>query len=126
MEIRMSGTIGSVLKQKGNEVWFITPDQSVYDAIEKMAFKAVGALLVLSGGKLVGIISERAFRKGYDTELTALPTSHLFPTQTTRLAFRRGAYLRSFTVEFIRLFAPHLRPGDLKLIAAASGETFEI
>ncbi|HEX7558560.1 MAG TPA: CysB family HTH-type transcriptional regulator, partial [Usitatibacter sp.] len=61
----------------------------------------------------VGIISARAFRKGKDEGLVALDCAHLFPMQTTRLAYRRGAYLRNYTVEFIRLFAPHVRGADL-------------
>jgi LysR family transcriptional regulator, cys regulon transcriptional activator len=80
----------------------------------------------VSLGLGVGIISARAFRKGADEGLQALGCEHLFPMQTTRLAFRRGAYLRGYTVEFIRLFAPHLRGDDLKQLAAAAGDNFAI
>ena len=74
----------------------------------------------------VGIISARAFRKAKDEGLRALDCAHLFPTQTTRLAYKRGAYLRTYTVEFIRLFAPHVRGEDLKQLEAAAGENFSI
>jgi CBS domain-containing protein len=61
--IKIIGTIDAVLKRKGGEVWSVSPDQTVYDAIERMANKAVGALLVISAGKLVGIISERDYAR---------------------------------------------------------------
>ena len=80
----------------------------------------------VSLGLGVGIISSRAFRRGKDEGLKALDCTHLFPAQTTRLAYKRGGYLRSYTVEFIRLFAPHVRGTDLKHLEAASAENFSI
>jgi LysR family transcriptional regulator, cys regulon transcriptional activator len=74
----------------------------------------------------VGIISARAFREGKEEGLVALDCSHLFPAQITRLAYKRGAYLRGYTVEFIRLFAPNVRGEDLKQIERAAGENFSI
>lgn len=74
----------------------------------------------------VGIISSRAFRPGKEDGLVALDCGHLFPIQTTRLAYRRGAYLRGYTVELIGLLAPNLRPGDLKRLAAGGGQDFSI
>jgi len=74
----------------------------------------------------VGIISSRAFRRGHDEGLAALDCDHLFPAQTTRLAWKRGAYLRGFAVEFIGLIAPHVRGVDLKSLEGAARESFSI
>jgi len=56
-------TVRHVLQVKGRQIWSIRPDASVYDALKLMADREVGALLVLDGGKLVGIISERDYAR---------------------------------------------------------------
>jgi len=56
-------TLDSVLRFKGRQVWSIAPTATVYEAIARMSEKSVGALLVLSEGRLEGIISERDYAR---------------------------------------------------------------
>jgi LysR family cys regulon transcriptional activator len=98
----------------------LAPDV-VLTALDSDVIKAYVSL-----GLGVGIISSRAFRDGKDEGLKALDCEHLFPAQTTRLAYKRGTYLRGYTVEFIRLFAPHVTAVDLKQLSTATKEDFQI
>ncbi len=56
-------TVKHVIERKGQTVWTIDPDASVYDAIGQMAKKNVGALVVVEGARVVGLITEREYAR---------------------------------------------------------------
>lgn len=56
-------SVKGILQTKGNAVWSVGPDTSVYDALSLMAEKNVGALVVLDGDRVVGIVSERDYAR---------------------------------------------------------------
>jgi CBS domain-containing protein len=58
-----TGHIREIVHNKGGAVWTISPESTVLEAIQMMADKNVGALLVTQGDKLVGIISERDYSR---------------------------------------------------------------
>ena len=75
----------------------------------------------------VGIVAAIAIDDQRDAHLAALDARHLFATNMTRLAVRRGAYLRSYVYDFIHTFAPTLtRELVERAIASARGESFDI
>jgi len=56
-------TVSDILKSKGNAVYFVTPNNTVLDALELMAEKGIGAILVMEGNEVRGIFSERDYAR---------------------------------------------------------------
>ena len=81
----MAEKIVSILNNKDSHVWSVDPDETVYDAIALMADKRIGALLVVSERRLIGIITERDYarkvilhgRSSRDTQVRDIMTNSL-------------------------------------------------
>ena len=56
-------SVRDLLGGKGTDVWSIAPDKTVYDALSMMADRGIGAVLVVEGARLVGILSERDYAR---------------------------------------------------------------
>jgi DNA-binding Lrp family transcriptional regulator/predicted transcriptional regulator len=60
---RSMRTAGDIVQFKGHDVWWVAPDTTVYDALALMSDRQVGAVLVLDGDRLVGVLSERDYAR---------------------------------------------------------------
>ena len=84
----VSGNIGAILGQKSGDIFSTSPDATVYEAVAMMDKKNVGALLVMDGAKLVGMISERDYtrkvmlrgKKSRDAKVSEIMSTNLTVT----------------------------------------------
>jgi CBS domain-containing protein len=61
--MEIAGSVGAILAHKGSAVWSIAPNSMIFDAIQLMADKNVGALPVVENGQLLGMLSERDYTR---------------------------------------------------------------
>jgi CBS domain-containing protein len=80
-------TVESILSTKGRNVWSISPDATVYEALELMAEKGIGALLVLEEGQVAGIFSERDHVRKVDLKGRTARDTRVGEVMTTRVAY---------------------------------------
>lgn len=74
----------------------------------------------------VGIIASMAFDAERDAGLVSIDAGHLFKSNLTRVAIRRGAFVRAYTYDFIELFAPPLTRKVVEQTAAGAAESYEL
>ena len=70
-------TIRQLLREKGHNIYSVGPDSTVYDAIRKMADENIGSLVVMEGGKIVGIITERHYARNVVLKGRASPATRV-------------------------------------------------
>jgi CBS domain-containing protein len=77
--------VSEILKTKGNQVWSVRPDVTVFEAVKLMSERQVGALLVMDGEKLVGIVTERDYARKVILEGRSSRQTPVRDVMTTRV-----------------------------------------
>ena len=80
-------TVRDILKAKGSEVWSVEPDATVFEALQRMAEKEVGALVVMHGTQIVGLISERDYARKIILHGRASPTTLVKEIMTNQVVY---------------------------------------
>ena len=82
-------TMLQLLDTKGHDVWSVHPNDTVFDAIKKMADKKIGALVVLEDDQIVGIITERHYARNVILEGKSSPETPVRDIMTTHVVCAR-------------------------------------
>jgi CBS domain-containing protein len=82
-------TVRQLLDEKGHNVFTVGSDETVFDAIRKMADENIGSLVVCEGRKLIGIITERHYPRNVFLEGRALPSTRVGDGMETPVLFAR-------------------------------------
>jgi len=82
-------TVLQLLEKKGRDVVSASPDDTVFDAITKMADKNVGAVVVIEDGRLVGIFTERQYARNVILKGRASPTTRVRDVMETEVVCAR-------------------------------------
>ena len=84
-------TVRDIIRKKGNEIWSIAPEATAYEALQMMAEKEAGALMVMTGDRVNGILSERDCVRKVDlqgrtsrmTKVSEIMTSEVISVEVT-------------------------------------------
>jgi CBS domain-containing protein len=103
----MPEPVFQILNRKSTAIWSVSPDATVYQAIDLMAQKGIGAVLVLAEGRLVGIVSERDYARkvvlrGRNSKETAVQEIMSSPVFTISAELRTDECMRLVTERRIR------------------------
>jgi len=77
--------VSDILNSKGHEIFAVEPDDTVFDSLQLMADKGIGALLVMNGDKLVGIVTERDYARKIILEGKSSKDSTVKEIMTTKV-----------------------------------------
>ena len=78
-------SVNDILNSKGRDIWSVSPDDTVFDAVRLMAEKGIGALLVMDGDKLAGIVTERDYARKVILEGRSSKDSRVRDVMTSRV-----------------------------------------